>query len=514
MKTSQHSAATFVREDAPGRLAVGNPVAIVDIGSNSVRLVAYEGLSRSPTPIFNDKLLAGLGRGVATTKKLPQDAVDKALAALRRFRTLCEIMKIGDIHVIATAAARDAANGPQFLEAARTAIGVPIELLSGKREAELSALGVVCGFFKPDGVAGDLGGGSLELNEVDGANVGQGVTLPLGGLALTDISGKSPKRAARIACDALADCKPLDKLKDRSFYAIGGTWRALARLHMRQRNYPLNVMHGYVIPARDAADFAELIERVSTDALIGIEAIAPARRPLLAYGAVVLDEIIRRARPRDIVISALGVREGLLFERLSAEQRKLDPLLVAARDLNLLRSRAPQHGEELCTWTDAFMRSTNFEEKDSERRLRHAACLLADIGWRAHPDYRGEQSLNIIANAAFSGIDHAGRAYLALANSYRHEGLDADVNLQIRTLANARILDRAHVLAAAMRVGYLLSAAMPGVLPGAPLLCVKNKLVLSVPHLLRALVNERLAGRLKQMARLIGREPEICIADT
>ncbi len=495
--------------DAPGRLAIGKPVAIVDIGSNSVRLVAYEGLSRSVTPIFNDKLLAGLGRGVATTGMLPRDGVEKALGALRRFRTLCKIMEIGDVHVIATAAARDAANGKEFLAAAREAIGAPIELLSGKREAELSALGVVSGFYKPDGVSGDMGGGSLELNEVSGFKLGRGVTLPLGGLALSDVSGKSPKKAVKIVRDALADCKPLEALKGRSFYAIGGTWRALARLHMRQRNYPLDVMHGYAIPARDAADFAALVERVSTDALIAIESVSSARRPLLAYGAVVLDEIIRRARPRDIVVSALGVREGLLFERLDAAQRRLDPLIAAARDLNVLRSRAPMHGEELCLWTDDFMRSTHFDETEEEHRLRHAACLLADIGWRAHPDYRGEESLNIIANAAFAGANHAGRAYLALATSYRHLGPDADVNPQIRTLASARVLDRAHILGAAMRVGYLLSAAMPGVLPRSPMKCTKNKLLLRVPRDLADLVNDRLQGRMKQMARLIGREPEI-----
>ena len=504
----------LVKQDAPGRLAVGKPVAIVDIGSNSVRLVAYEGLSRSVTPIFNDKVLAGLGRGVATTGKLPEDGVVRALSALRRFRTLCQIMEIGDIHVIATAAARDATNGKEFLVAAREALGAPIELLSGKREAELAALGVVAGFYKPDGVSGDLGGGSLELNEVKCAKLGRGVTLPLGVLALTDISGKSTKKAARIAREYLADCKPLDNLRDRSFYAIGGTWRSLARLYMRQRNYPLNVMHGYVIPARDAADFAALIERISADALIAIESVARDRRPLLAYGAVVLDEIIRRAKPRDIVISALGVREGLLFERLTAAQQKLDPLIAAARDLNTLRSRAPQHGEDLCKWTDALMRSTHFEETPEEVRLRHAACLLADISWRAHPDYRSEQSLNIIANAAFSGIDHAGRAYLALANAYRHEGPDFDVNLQIRTLASARNLDRAHILGAAMRVGYLVSAAMPGVLPRAPLLCVRQKLILKVPNDLKELVNERLFGRMKQMARLIGRDPEIRILES
>ena len=497
------------RKDAPGRLAGQKPVAIVDIGSNSVRLVAYEGLSRSPTPIFNDKVLCGLGRGVATTGRLPQDGVERALAALRRFRVLCAAMEITDIHVLATAAARDASNGPEFLAAAQAALGAPIELLSGRREAELSALGVVSGFWNPDGVAGDLGGGSLELNDVKGAKMGEGITLPLGGLSLMDVSDRSPKRAAKIVREALARAKPLKKLEGRTFYAIGGTWRALARLHMRQRNYPLNVMHHYVIPALDAADFAELVERVNADSLVAIGSVPSGRRPLLAYGAVVLEEIIRQAKPSQVVVSALGVREGLLFERLDAAQRKQDPLLAAARDLNILRSRAPQHGEELCDWTDAFLRSTHLSETPDEKRLRHAACLLADIGWRAHPDYRGEQSLNIIAHAAFIGIDHPGRAFLALAASYRHLSPEEDVGPHLRTLATARMLDRAHILGAATRLAYIITAAMPGMLPRTPLLVQKDKLVLTLPGELADLANERVQGRLKALAKLIGREPSI-----
>ena len=501
----------LAKMDAPGRLAIGKPLAIIDIGSNSVRLVAYEGLSRAPTPIFNEKHLCGLGRGVATTGRLAGEGIEKALTALRRFRALCEVMDVGEIHVIATAAARDAANGKAFLAAAREAIGAPIELLSGQREAELAALGVVAGFHKPDGVSGDLGGGSLELNPLKGARLGRGATLPLGGLALMDMSGKSPKKAARIAREAIQGCKVADAMRDRTFYAIGGSWRALARLHMRQRNYPLNVMHGYVISAREAADFAALVERVNVDTLVNIDSVAPARRTLLPYAAAVLGELIAVAKPRDIVISASGVREGMIYEKLDAAQRRIDPLISAARDLNVLRSRAPRHGEDLCDWTDDFMLSTQFEETEEDRRLRHAACLLADIGWRAHPDYRGEQSLNIIANASFVAIDHPGRAYLALAASYRHIGPDGDVSPLLRTLASARMLDRAHILGAAMRVAYVLSAAMPGVLPRCPLACRKNKLRLSLPPDLAAFAIDRLQGRLKQLARLIGREPEIVV---
>jgi exopolyphosphatase/guanosine-5'-triphosphate,3'-diphosphate pyrophosphatase len=220
--------------------------------------------------------------------------------------------------------------------------------------------------------------------------------------------------------------------------------------------------------------------------------------------------VVRIAKPRQVVVSALGVREGLIYSLLDAEERRKDPLIAAARDLCLLRSRSPQQAEELIAWTDRFMASSGLDETYEEKRLRHAACLLADIGWRAHPDYRGEQSLNIIAHAAFIGIDHPGRAYLALAVFYRHMGLvDDELSPRLRELASARMLDRARVLGAAMRVAYIVSAAMPGVLPNTPMQVVRGKLTLKLAGKYAALAGERVSNRLRQLARLIGRDPVV-----
>jgi exopolyphosphatase/guanosine-5'-triphosphate,3'-diphosphate pyrophosphatase len=504
MSENRHEAAPLTK--AEERLA------IVDVGSNSVRLVVYECLSRSPRPIFNEKSLCALGKGVATTGHLPQAGVEKALVALRRFRVLSDIMGVSVPHVLATAAARDALNGVEFLAAAAEAIGAPVTLLSGEREAELSAHGVIAGINCPDGVVGDLGGGSLELIDVKGAHAGKGTSLPLGGLTLMDASGRSPRAAVKIVRDALASSRIAERLAGRTFYAVGGTWRALAKLHMSQRNYPLAVTHGYVIPASDAADFAGLVEQANTETLISIDAVSAARRPFLSYGAVVLEEIIRRARPREVMISTTGVREGLLYEMLDTAQRQEDPLLVAAAQFNRLFSRAPGHAGELCDWTGLFMKSMHVEESPEERRLRHAACLLADVNWRAHPDHRNEESINIVENAAFLGVDHPGRSFLALAASYRYLGLDADVGPQLRALVSARMLDRARILAAATRAAYVIAGAMSGVLPLTPLACEKTELILTLPRGLADLASERLQNRLKQLGRLIGREPAITIA--
>src|SRR5581483_634353 len=298
--------------------------------------------------------------------------------------------------------------------------------------------------------------------------------------------------------------------KGRHFYAVGGAWRALASLHMAQSGYPLHVMHGYTIRARDAIEFCYLVHRVSPNSLSRIEVVANARRPLLGYAALVLEHVIRRAKPESVIISALGVREGLLYSLLSESERKRDALIAAAEDINVLRSRSPRHGEELVGWTDRLMSSSGLEEKPEERRLRHAACYLADIAWRTHPDYRGDQSLNIISHADFVGIDHPGRAYIALAIFFRHVGVTSeDISPRLRELASSRVLDRARVLGAAMRVAYMISASMPGVLPNTPLQVEKGKLVLRLKGKYAALAGERVSTRMRHLGRLIGREPEI-----
>ena len=370
---------------------------------------------------------------------------------------------------------------------------------------------MIAGFHEPDGIVGDMGGGSLELVDVRGAAVGEGITMPLGGLALQDVSGGSLKKAQKIVRAALERAPEyLENLHGRTFYAVGGTWRALARLHQAARDYPLHVMHGYLINPEDGLDFLHLVEEADTKTLKDIESVSEARRPLLAYGSIVLEEIIRLGAPKEVAISAYGVREGLLFDRLDPQTRGLDPLLSAAGDLNLLRSRSPRHGEELWDWTDAFIGSLGLPETETERRLRHAACLLADIGWRAHPDYRGEQSLNLIAYGAFAGLDHPGRAYLALSIFFRHEGLSPDkVGSRIKALAGPRLMERARLLAALMRVAYPVSVAMEGVLPQAPLVPRGNRVVLRLPAGMEPLANERLNGRLRALGKLLNMEPAI-----
>ncbi|MCT8973239.1 Ppx/GppA phosphatase family protein [Microbaculum marinisediminis] len=502
--------AAIALNEAPSRLQYLEPVAVVDVGSNSVRLVVYEGLTRSPTPIFNEKVLCGLGRQVASKGVLDDAAVELALQSLCRFHALSRQIGAASVHVIATAAVREAKNGEAFVSRVEEIFGAPVSVLTGAQEAEFSAHGVIAGIHDPDGIAGDLGGGSLEVVDVKGQTVGNGETLPLGGLRLRDLAGRSMKKAEKIVVDAIDGSEIVTRCKGRAFYAIGGTFRALARLHMAQTGYPLHVMHGYELDAAEALEFVKLVRRVKPASLDSIDAVSSARRELLPYGAMVLEHILRRGEPKCIISSALGVREGLLYTLLDDETRQTDPLLAACAELGYLRSRSPRFARELCYWTDQFMVSSGLEETEEERRLRHAACLLADIGWRSHPDYRGGHSLNIIAYASFAGIDHPGRAYMALAVYYRHSGLsDEHVSPRIRELATARMIDRARILAAALRVAYLISGAMPGVIDKAELAVEHGTVTLHLPGDLAALNGPRVLTRLKQLAKLIGRRAEI-----
>ncbi|WP_316198632.1 exopolyphosphatase [Bradyrhizobium sp. SZCCHNS2002] len=489
-------------------------VGVIDIGSNSVRLVVYQALERSLLTVFNEKALCGLGREVQTTGLLAADAVDKALTALTRFRALCKVQQVGRVHAIATAACRDASNGPDFIARAEKICGAKIQILSGTEEARYSALGVVSGVHKPDGIVGDLGGGSLELIDVRGHQVHSGVTLPLGGLALQDLAEKSLKKAERIVRDALTDLPQLVAGPGRTFYAVGGTWRALAKIHIIQSGYPLSVMHGYAIPAASALDFARrLRELAAADMLADIEAVAEARRPLLTYAALVLEYVIRVARPKTIVFSTYGVREGLLYAKLSERERAEDGLLSAAQSLNELLSRSARHARELMDWTDRLVRVAHLEETEEERRLRHAACLLSDIGWRMHPDHRGEETYGLILNGNFGSISHDGRIFVALSVFFRYEGFrdEAAPPALMRRLPKAQI-ERARILGAAFRVAHLISAARPGVLPATHFRSRDDQLMLVFEHRMVDLVADRVGGRFKQLARLIGRTGSVVLS--
>jgi exopolyphosphatase / guanosine-5'-triphosphate,3'-diphosphate pyrophosphatase len=444
------------------------------------------------------------------TGRLADEGIVRALAALRRFRALNRQIGVKQVFAVATAAAREATNGPQFVELAEEAVGVGIQVLTGKEEARFAALGVIAGIPEADGIVGDLGGGSLELIDVKHGKLRDGITLPLGPLRLIDMCGGSMKRAKDIVDDYLGKAKILEQLKGRSFYAVGGTWRNLARLHMAQIKYPLHVLHHYRMTRTQAAGVSDLVSGLSASSLKNVREVSRSRSDTLPYGALVLDRLLVEGRAKDVVASVYGVREGLLYSKLPRKKMMTDALLASCWDFARRYARSPAHELELCDWTDQLFGPSAIKESEVETKLRYAACLLADIGWRAHPDYRAERSLGMISQAAFVGIDHPGRVFLALTIFYRYDGEDMGDGL-IKLLDETHVR-RAHLLSNIFRLAYILSAAMPGMLPKIGLTLGDGKtLILRMPKKLKDLMGERIEKRLSGLAVELGRVPKVII---
>ena len=485
------------------------PIAVIDIGSNSVRLVVYDGAIRAPTPRFNEKILCGLGRTLASDGRLPPDSMEQAITALVRFRALMRQHKVKNVRAIATAAVRDASNGDSFISMASEAIGQDIQILTGEHEALLGANGVRMGFADPAGVVGDLGGGSLELIRIQGNQEQEWATLPIGGLQLMDLARQKLSKAGAIVDRTLDTIPWIGAQTDQVFYPIGGTWRSIARLHMELRGYPLHVMHGYTLAAKEIGDYCSQLRKAAsrTGSYEGQDFISKPRRELVPYGALVMERLLARVKPSRVQFSVYGIREGLIYSLISPLERARDPLLDICGDMAARFSRDPAHAEELKPWMDPIFSAGVVEETAEEERLRAAACLISDIGWRAHPDYRAEQSLNTVAHFGLSGIDHPGRIYLAMSIFFRSNGLGDPagntVPARLREVLGPRLLERARIMAGAVRVAHMLSAGMCGVLPETRLAVEDGTLKLYLPSAHAELDGDRPRRRLAALAELL-----------
>lgn len=508
-----------MQQDERPRFDRRKPVAVIDIGSNSVRLVIFEGLTRSPTQLHNESVTCRLGSGVARTGRMQDENVARALDTLRRFRALVAHMGVKAFYPFATAAVRIAENGSEFIAAAEKICGTPVEILTDVREAELTANGILSGFVGADGLAGDIGGRSLELVEINDRRImldaPRPASLSLGHLYMHEAYGDDFEAGKTEADRALSEVEWLDRGHGRPFFAIGGEWRAIARLHMVKTSYPLRIYHGYQIDAEEAQRFTRDIVKSANGAIPGIEQISRNRRETVRHACLVMWRLLKRLRPSHVVISAFGVREGLLYTLLEEKERARDPLIAACEDAAVIGGRSLDYVRELCDWTDNLFALVGHQETAEERRLRRAACLLSDVGWRAHPDYRGDQSLNLSAHWAVAGTDHPGRLFIALANYYRHEGsLKGELSPIFRDLLDqspdgGRAHERARILGSAMRVAYIVSAGSSGIISKTPLAISDGRLTLKLPPKFREFDGERVRQRLDQLASVLNLQSDI-----
>jgi exopolyphosphatase/guanosine-5'-triphosphate,3'-diphosphate pyrophosphatase len=476
------------------------PIAIVDIGSNSVRLVVYSGALRVPSPIFNEKVLAGLGACLAETGELSSRSQEKALAALRRYRLLIDHMDIRKMRVVATAAARDARNGPQFVRKI-DAIGFKCEVLTAEEEARLAGEGVLSAVPGADGIVGDLGGGSLELADVQGDKVRTAISLPLGVLRVRDDAG-----GERLVRDTLRSALKQSGLaktgSGRPFYMVGGSWRALARIDMIVTDYPLPVKHEYTMPPERAKELRQMVG--SLDAKVR-KAIAPARLATSPVAAMILSHLADELDPSELVLSSFGIREGLLYSKLPKTVRKQDPLIEAARDAGGAERRFGEHGDILDEWIGSV-----FDDPPAMSRIRHASCLLTDVAWQATPDFRADRGVEMALHGNWVGVDAPGRVMMAQALSSSF-GRDKLPNGSLAELCTREELTRAHCWGLAIRLGQRLSGGVGSVLQSTSLSTDPDVLCLQVSAKESALVSEGVQRRLSRLAEAIGRTPKVVV---
>ena len=435
---------------------------VVDLGSNSVRLVVFEGRGRNPLAIFNEKAVLGLGRGLQTTGRLNEEALPQAVTVMARYHAVARAMGADPIEVLATAAVRDASNGPAFAQALRDAMpGVPITILEGEQEARLSAEGVLMGFPGADGILGDLGGGSLELVELNRGAPGRMTSLPLGAIRLSDRAGGDVAKARGIAEAELAGVPWLANGRDRDLYLVGGAWRALAKIHIAQTAYPLSIVHHYVLRREEARDLCGLVMAATRRTLERIPGAPSKRIQDLPFAAVALRRLLRATGARRVVFSANGLREGWYARLLPPAVREQDPLLAAGREMAERYGRDTAMPQALVEWTAPLWG----QENAAATALREAACWLSDIGSHDHPDYRAEQSYLRVLRQPGIGLDHHERAFLALAVALRYEPeADAPWLASARMLLDSTAMRRAEMLGAVLRLAYTLSGGTPALL--------------------------------------------------
>ncbi|PRY94497.1 exopolyphosphatase/guanosine-5'-triphosphate,3'-diphosphate pyrophosphatase [Hasllibacter halocynthiae] len=432
-------------------------VGVVDVGSNSVRLVVFDGAARSPAYFYNEKVMAGLGRDMSETGRLHPEGRSRALDALRRFALVGDAMGIRPLSAVATAAVRDAEDGPEFRAEVERATGLKLWVIDGREEARLSAQGVLLGWPGASGLVCDIGGSSMELAELKKGRVGARETSDLGPLKLLGCRSKKDRKAAiskgiaRLAAQVGGKKQPLT--------LVGGSWRAIAKLDMLRRDYPLHVLHEYRMTVKEAKETIRWIAENDLSDLKARSGLSESRISLVPLAGEVLKAVLNEWRPPEIRVSAYGIREGMLYEQMPRAIRERDPLIEACRFSEAKDARLPGFGRTLYRFVRPIWRSARPET----RRLIRAACLLHDVTWRAHPDYRAELCFDNATRANLGGLTHPERVFLGLALMHRYKNSRDDERFgKVLSLLPEDRVREAERVGKAMRFGAMLSVSDPG----------------------------------------------------
>lgn len=491
----------FNDEDARNLSRVG----VVDVGSNSVRLVIFDGAARSPAYFYNEKILCGLGEGLAETGRLNPKGRQRALDAIRRFQTLADGLGLAPLSAVATAAVREATDGGEFCEEVERTTGLRLYVIDGPEEARLAAQGVLLGWPWAEGLVCDIGGSSMELAVIHKGKIGLRDTAPLGPLRLGQITGGRKGLRTHIDTHLRALCDKIGA-PPRHLFLVGGSWRAIARFDMLRRNYPLKVLHEYQITPQDLRETLKWIDTTDLAPLRSGAGVSAERTALVPIAAQVLSGVLRILKPGEINISGFGLREGLLYEQMPQRLRNRDPLIEACQFAEAKDARVPGFGKELYR----FIRPLYARTPVARLRLIRAACLLHDVSWRTHPDYRAEVCFDYATFANLGGLSHPGRVFLGLALLHRYKNTLASNRFDpLLTLISAEDIRQAEILGKAMRFGAMFTAQDGDQMGTLHWHSKQKKLVLSIGPKAMALYGEVAQARFASLAKALGAESDV-----
>ncbi|MDY7099159.1 MAG: Ppx/GppA family phosphatase [Pseudomonadota bacterium] len=482
--------------------------AIIDIGSNTVRVVVYGGSLRAPTVLINEKVTARLGRDIAKTGLLAEEAVELAIRGLERFVLMLNDLNIEKVDTVATAAVRDASNGPEFVEKL-IELGLNPRILSGEEEAVLSAHGVMGAFPKASGLVADLGGGSLELVDLADGEVANAVTLPLGALRLPDFRQKGDKDGQEM-CKALREAVKQGagkRDKGQALFLVGGTWRAMAVFAMQSQGHPLSDPHGFELSGAEALELAKTLADETPDDLKARKRISSMRAEKLPDAAILLQAMLAELEPERIVFSSWGLREGLVFDSLPAEARAQDPLLAGISTFAAQRGAPPMMCARMASWT---LDAAPAREFGSER-LRLAATTLALASMQIEPNIRTSQAIDWALHKRWIAISGEERAMVAAAIAAN--GNELDLPVTIRALASEEALDEAITWGLSVRLARRLGGQSRASLEASRLFVEGKELVLRLLESHAALNCGPVEKDMKLLSGRLGLKPRVDIVD-
>lgn len=480
-------------------------VGVVDVGSNSVRLVVFDGAARSPAYFYNEKIMCALGADLSETGRLNPLGKKRALAAIKRFQLLAKGMDLAPLTAVATAALREAEDGPEFREQIEAETGMRLWVIDGAEEARLAAQGVLLGWPGAEGLVCDIGGSSMELAEVRNGEVGRCLTSPLGPLKLQNIKGGRKGLKKHIA-EVMADLVATMGSDFKRLYLVGGSWRAIARLDMERRGYPLHVLHEYRMTPRAVTATVKWLAQNDLNELRQRTGTSEARTSLVPVASEVLKQLVRSFRPQEIAVSSYGIREGMLYEQMPDRLRRRDPLIEACRFAEAKDARTPGAGRAL----NAFIQPLFKSAKPARLRIIRAACFLHDVTWRAHPDYRAEVCFDNATRANLGGLTHKERVWLGLALLHRYKNSREGTRFQaLFDLLSEREIQEAEVVGKAMRFGAMFSVETPEKLANLKWQPKKKVLTLALSPGAVDLFGEVAEARLTSLAAALGAETQI-----